>query len=83
MKASDISAVSDMLQRLAQLRSRLTQVSGAASLTDLLALLSGTGLEAGVLAQAKDAVTGFLHDGPNGITALEAQIAALGVEVDV
>jgi hypothetical protein len=79
MKASAIPACADLLANRAQLKSRMAQLAGVSTLGDMLALLTGTGLEPTVLAQAKAAVAGFLK---NGLDQIEAEIAALGIELD-
>ena len=79
MKASAISGASDLLANRTQLKARLAKVSAATSLSDMLALLTGTGQEANVLQSAKDTVSGFLQAGIDGI---ETQLTALGVELD-
>ncbi len=79
MKASDIPPAGELLQSRAQLRSRMGQVGNAATLADMFNLLAGTGLEVDVMEQARAAVTQFLQ---NGLTAVEARLAALGIELD-
>lgn len=79
MKASDIPPAADLVNVRAQLKSRLSRVAAATGLADMLDLLSGTGLEAGVLEQAKTTVAGFLQ---TGIDAVEAQLVGMDVELD-
>lgn len=79
MKASAIPGVADLLATRAQLQSRIAQLSGVATMEDMLGLLSGTTVEGVVLEQAQAAVGTFLA---NGLAALEVRLQAMGIELD-
>ena len=79
MKASQIPACADLLSNRAQLKSRIAQLGTVTTMADMLGLLSGTTVEGVVLQQAQAAVGAFLS---NGLVAIEAQIVALGIELD-
>jgi hypothetical protein len=79
MKASAIPACADLLANRAQLKSRMAQLAGVTTMADMLSLLSGTTVEGVVLQQAQAAVGLFLK---NGLDQIEAEIVAMGIELD-
>lgn len=80
MKASEVPGAKDLLDSRAQLKSRLTRVASAQNVTDLYALLNGTGLETSVMVQARQNVSDFIQA---GITGIEQQITGMGITLDV
>ena len=76
MTLADLNTAHGLLTTLADLRSRQTGVSTAATLQDVTNALIGTGLESQIIAQSRQNVSDFLAVAINNIS---AQLTALGV----
>lgn len=76
MTASQIQTATGLLTQLADLRSRLSQVSAASTLQDVTNTLVGSGLESSIIAQSRQNVTDFLNVAIGNVS---AQLTALGV----
>ena len=80
MLASDVPTAQALLQRRAQLRSRMDGVSQATTLVGMTTLITGTGLDDSVLDLARKALGEFLA---NAMREIEDQLAKLDVKMDV
>jgi len=78
MKVADIQTAYSLLAKRADLQSRLGQVSGAQTISEMAMALIGSGLEDGILQQARTNVADFLN---KAIGDLNTQLTALGVEL--
>lgn len=77
--ASTVPQAAALLQTRTQLQSRIAQIGSISSLQGMAGLFAGTGLESGVLNIATTQVATYLQ---NQIAALEAQLTAMGVDLE-
>lgn len=76
LSPTQVATAQNLLQQHAQLTSRLSQVSGTASLAEVLNLLNGINAPSDALAQAQQAISGYFQ---TQLAAIEGQLTNLGV----